>query len=240
MKLSLAEWVGASALGIGLAAFIGETFYGGWGYGTGFLVFLPAVFRIWGKEKEKREKKKRLIQLLDGMSAFADGLKAGYAAENAVTQSRQEMEVLYGNNSYISAQLRELERRLSTNQSLEEGFRKLFSDCGLKEGKQFQDIIAIVKENGGDMGETVRQGVKLSREKIRLTEELEALLSGKRFEGKVMKIMPLAVIWLLRTSSPEFLEPLYHTAFGRLCMTACLLLYAGAWLWEERVFRTCS
>ena len=150
------------------------------------------------------------------------------------------MQLLYGDSSYICKEFKEMERRLRANRPLEETFEQMAKRSGLPPAEELSGILRIVKQNGGDMAETVRYGVRISREKLRLSEEIETLLSGKRYEGKVMKVMPIFVIWMLRLSSPGFLDPLYDTLFGAFVMTGCLLLYGAAWLWEERLFWSCT
>ena len=91
-----------------------------------------------------------------------------------------------------------------------------------------------------DMAGTLLHGVKLSRERKRLSEEIRTLLSGKRYEGKIMKAMPVLVLWMMRLTSPGFLQPMYENLFGNVIMTGCAVLYGAAWIWEERIFRVCT
>lgn len=229
-----------AAATLAVCLFIGETFYGRLWYGFCLLPLFPAVVWVWRRWKERREQKRHLLQFLDGMNAFALAVRAGYAAENAVAQSRREMGFLYGEQAFICRELKEMERRLSANRPLEEAFDGLAAGCGFSEGEELSGILKIVKRQGGDLAETVLHSVRLSRERLRLSGEIETLLSGKRYEGRVMKAMPILILWLLRLSSPGFLDPLYDTLFGTLVMTLCLVLYGVAWLWEERLLQACT
>ena len=57
--------------------------------------------------------------------------------------------------------------------------------------------------------------------------------AAKRYEQRVMNLVPFLIILYMNFSSPEFFRTLYTTVLGRITMTLCLclLLYVlSVWL----------
>jgi len=55
--------------------------------------------------------------------------------------------------------------------------------------------------------------------------------AAKRYEQRVMNLVPFLIILYMNFSSPEFFQTLYTTLLGRITMTLCLLVYAfSLWL----------
>ena len=66
-------------------------------------------------------------------------------------------------------------------------------------------------------------------------EEIDALIAAKAFEQKIMSLMPACIILYMRVSFHGFIETLYGNLFGVIVMTACLALYAAAFLWGKKI-----
>ena len=50
-----------------------------------------------------------------------------------------------------------------------------------------------------------------------------------------MNLIPLGILLFVRLTNPGFLDVMYSTWMGRGMMTACLILYGGAFLLAERI-----
>lgn len=61
--------------------------------------------------------------------------------------------------------------------------------------------------------------------------------ASKRYEQKVMNMIPFGIILYMNFSSPEFLSTLYTTLLGRITMTGCLAVYILAIYLAERIMR---
>jgi len=53
------------------------------------------------------------------------------------------------------------------------------------------------------------------REKIEVKQEIENLIAGKKLEQKILSVTPFVMVYIIKSSSSEFLDPLYATAAGR-------------------------
>jgi tight adherence protein B len=59
-------------------------------------------------------------------------------------------------------------------------------------------------------------------DKMEIEKEIRALTAQKKFEGRIISIMPLTVVLFLNIFSPDYLAVMYETFSGRLVMTVSL------------------
>ena len=72
-------------------------------------------------------------------------------------------------------------------------------------------------------------------EKIDTKQEIDAQISSKAFEQKVMSIVPICIILYLRASFGGFIEMLYGNVVGIIVMTVCLFIYTAALFWGRKI-----
>ena len=60
-------------------------------------------------------------------------------------------------------------------------------------------------------------------DKITIEREIKTLTAQKRFEGKIISLMPIIIILFLNIVSPAYVAGLYTTLTGRIVMTAALV-----------------
>ena len=68
-----------------------------------------------------------------------------------------------------------------------------------------------------------------------MAHEIETLITAKKYEAKIMNMVPLGIIVYMQVFMPEFLEPLYHNLIGILVMTAALAGYGGAYMLSKKI-----
>lgn len=71
--------------------------------------------------------------------------------------------------------------------------------------------------------------------KLETQREIQVLVQEKRYEQKVMNLMPLIMILYLRLGNGDFMEILYTTVSGRVLMTICLIVYLAAYYMAEKI-----
>ena len=82
---------------------------------VGVLLF----FRI-GKEKGKKDREELAIQFRECILAVSTSLQAGYSAENAFMECRQDMALMYGEGGFMVREMDIIRRGLTINIPLEE------------------------------------------------------------------------------------------------------------------------
>jgi tight adherence protein B len=193
--------------------------------------------------KEIVEKKKRKLQELltqqfkECILSVSASLKAGYAVENAFMESRGDMKLLYGENSLIYKELELIRRGLIVNLTLEELLADFAQRSHSQEIYQFSQIFAIAKRNGGNLPEIIRFSAELIGHKIDTTQEINTVLSGRRMEQNIMKMMPFGILAYIGMTYPGYFDSLYHNLKGIMIMTGCLIIYVAAFVAGDKILR---
>lgn len=189
-----------------------------------------------GKRKEKERIEVLTNQFAECILSVSASLKAGYAVENAFLESRRDMEMLYGKNSYIYKELEGIRRGLMINIALEEQLKDLAERSGSEEIAEFAAVFIIAKRNGGNLTEIIEESASLIGSRVKVRAELQTMLSGRYMEQSIMKMMPFVILSYIGVGYPGYFDPLYHNWLGVLIMTGCLGIYLIAYLLGERIF----
>lgn len=65
-------------------------------------------------------------------------------------------------------------------------------------------MFAFAKRSGGDFVHIMQTTVQKLAGRIEVEREVATVLAGKRLEGRIMEIMPLAILAYLQVASGEF------------------------------------
>lgn len=194
-------------------------------------------FRRIRRGKGEQEREELAGQFRECILAVGTMLGAGYSVENAFLECEQDMALMYGKDALICGELRMIRRGLNINVSLEELLADLGERSGCEEVVQFAEVFAIAKRNGGSMAEIIRSSSELIGRKAELKREVDTLLSGKKMEMNIMRLMPFAILVYIGSANPGYFDLLYSSLYGRLIMTGCLGAYIGAYALGELVIR---
>lgn len=202
-------------------------------------ILYPVIFAIvWRRTKrELLEKRKQMIsiQFLDAMRAVGASLLSGYSMENAWKEAQKEIKLLHGSKSYLYVELEEINRSVELSIPIESLLEQFGVRTGIEEIQSFAEVFSFSKRSGGDFVKMIETTTNHMRLKQETQQEISVAIASRRLEQKVMNLVPLFILAYLRVSSGDYLDALYHNAFGVVFMTACLGLYALAIVISERL-----
>lgn len=205
-----------------------------------FLLFLPvgAVWPLIRREEFRKRRQETLrIQFKEAIRVLASSLSAGYAVENAFVAGVGELKELYGENGLITREFSYIAHQLSMNRTVESLLSGFAERSGVEEVLQFAEIFAVSKRSRGELVSVVSHVVHIISDKIQVREEILTMTAEKKFEQKIMNLMPYLIVLYVDLTSPGFFAPMYETLAGRLVMTVCLLLYLAACLLSARILQ---
>lgn len=233
--LNIREMILYGMTGMTIAVILGSVFYHSI---YGILVMFGIVpFYLKEKKKELCEKRKAQlnIQFKEAITSMAVNLRAGYSMENAVRESYQDCCLLFGKESLICEELSHMIKGLNNNVILEVLLYDFGKRSDMDSVRDFAEIFQIAKRTGGDLSRIIQDTVTIICEKLEINNEIQILLSAKKYEQKIMNMVPILIILYIRTTSPGFLQPLYHNIVGVCIMTICLALYGVAYFMAKRI-----
>ena len=214
-----------------------------WFFFRSFLATIPlTIVGILFFEEIYQKKKsecagKLVMQFKECIIAVSTNLRAGYAVENAFLESRPDMKLLFGEQSFIYEELELVRRGLVINISIEEQLADLAKRSGNEEITQFAQVFGIAKRNGGNLSDIIRSSAQIISRKIDTRQEIRTVLSGRRMEQNIMKVMPFAILAYIGFSYPGYFDGLYDSWQGRAIMTGCLVIYLAAYILGDRILK---
>ena len=204
----------------------------------GLILMSPYVlFSVYRIARKAGERQRRLLisNFKDMLSCLLTALEAGYSVEKAMSSVRNDMSVMHGEKCFMVKELVKMEARLGIGENIEDIFRDFADRTRVKEIEYFADVFSVAKRSGGDIISLIRAANRDLYEKLVLRREIESIISSVVTQSTIMKLMPLLILLYMRLFSGSFLNPLYHTAMGRLAMMVVAILYFALAEYIERL-----
>ncbi|MCR5033851.1 MAG: type II secretion system F family protein [Clostridia bacterium] len=192
----------------------------------GFLIVKLKPYYSSYRAKERIQKLN--IQFKDMLYSLSSSIAAGRQMPQALVEAADSLAVMYGPKEPIMMELNHMKRCIVENN---ESDRELLADFARRscceDINNFVQVYIICRNMGGDLEKIIARTSAILTDKMNIEREIKALTAQKKFEGRLIALMPVAMLVILNLLSPSYIVPLYAGLPGRLIMTGCL----GAGLW---------
>ncbi len=197
-----------------------DTFYG--------IALSPFVLLKARKPVESILAERRQIELRnqfrDVLYSFSSSFAAGAHMEEALEIAYYQVAEVYGKDSNMANELLAMIKKMrDTAGSDVELWNDLGKRSGLEDIVDFARVFSACRDSGGNLVQAVDRAAVLIVEKINIENEMRTLFSQKKTEGRMVGIMPIAMILFLKISSPNYLNLMYESLAGRILMTISVL-----------------
>lgn len=229
------ETVLCALKGLAVTALFAYVFYHSW---LGLLALPAVIYLEMRAERESRirERKARLaVQFKDAVLTASSSMQAGRSVENAFLEAEREIRSLYGRDSEMARELSLIRKGLKNQLPLEQMLLSLGERSHVEEIRDFSEVFAVAKRLGGNLKEIIRRTAELTGQRMETDREIQTMLSAKKYEQKVMMLVPFFLFLYIQITSRGFFDILYHNAAGILVMTVCLALYLAACVMAKRL-----
>jgi tight adherence protein B len=163
--------------------------------------FLPIVYM-------RRQQGKRLVkfdnQLGDMLSLVVNGLRAGYSTMQALEAVSREMPPPISDE--FRRVVQEMQLGIAMNTSLENLTRRIPS----KDLDLVVTAMNVQREVGGNLAEIMDTISHTIRERVRVKGEIRVLTSQVMMSGRVLAIMPVAVIILMYFINRQYMMRFFN------------------------------
>jgi tight adherence protein B len=88
----------------------------------------------------------------------------------------------------------------------------------------FFNAYLTAKESGGDIEKLINSSCKTLIDKIEIDNEIQTITAKKKFEGRILTVVPIIIIILMRASGSGYMDVLYESLAGRIVMTLALCI----------------
>jgi len=205
-----------------------------------FSIILVPLALFYPKIKKRslvqKRKKELNLQFRDMLYALASNLSAGKSLEMSFADLPGDLKVIYPDSrADIIREAEIITGKIHMNIPVEIAFSDFAERSHLDNIKNFADVLRISKRMGGDMVEVIVNASNLINDKIETEQEIEMILARKKFEQKVLNIIPIVLIFLLSYSAPDYMEPVFTTMAGRVVMIIAVFLLAIAYFISGKI-----
>lgn len=202
-----------------------------WGMG----IFAAKMFLPMRTETLKKKRQSILrSQFREMLSSLSSSFASGANVMTAFGNAYNDMVSQYGEGSYITKELQEMNNGIANNISVQELLGNLANRSGLEDIANFYAIFNICFDKGGDMRNVVRNTYELIGEKISINEEVETKLTSNKMQQNVMSVVPIAMIAFLRFSSSSFAQS-FAKPQGVIVMTAAVGIFIASYLCGRKI-----
>lgn len=203
-----------------------------------FLLGLPLLSLFFMRKKKmckKKRKEQLTMQFMDSIQSFSAALTVGYSIENAWREAYEDLKLLHKEEEDLMVEIQYMIRQMDNNGVLEHLLMDFARRTGISDIWDFAQIFAIAKRSGGDLNGIIKKSVDTICAKIQVKREIQIAIASKKYEQKVMSVIPIGIIAYIRYTTPHYFDALYHNAAGVLIMSVCLVLYGFAFLMSEKI-----
>jgi tight adherence protein B len=176
------------------------------------------------------------VQFKDLLASLSSSFMTGRQMTEALAEAEKNLAIMYEEDAPIMRELGLITRRLTAGRESE---REVLFDFAARSASEdiegFVDVYFTCLTTGGDTIRAVRRASELIMDKLTIRNEIAALTSQKRFEAKILAVLPPLMLAFLSLSSPDYIAPLYGTPAGALVMTMCLAVMGAAFYWSTRI-----
>ncbi|SDB01722.1 type II secretion system F family protein [Eubacterium oxidoreducens] len=223
--------------GIGISVLVALICYRSiWGMAVG-IVIIPMWYKFRMLQYEKKRLDKMRKEFQEAMQSVSGALYAGYSLENAWKSARNDLFVIYGEETQMIREMDNMLKQLSLGRNFGIILREFGERSGLDEVKVFCQVMEFAMKSGGDFAGMIGACVRRISDRYEVQREIDTITAEKQLEYRIMMLVPIGIIVYISMSSPGYLDAMYETLQGRCVMTACLAGYAGAVYLAERLIK---
>lgn len=204
------------------------------------VVLLPVFWRpaacAYEQVLGRRRRKQLRMQFQDFLGCLGSSLDVGRHFQEALSEAMVGMGKMYGEDEPMMAAAAEMEQKmLLAGASDVQVLVEFAEEADLEDVDNFLQVYRACRQSGGDLSGAVRKCALQLQEKLRIEQEIELMISQKRYEGRIITLMPALILLFLRIVSPAYLEVLYRTFQGVFMMTVCLALTVASYWMIDRI-----
>lgn len=189
------------------------------------------------QEQAHQKEKEFQLQFKEAILAVSSAMNIGYSVENAFREAQKELKKIYPEEARISKELQMIVRQLRVHVPMEQILEELSQRAPTEDVRNFVTVFVAAKKRGGNMIAIIQNTANQIGDKMDVKREIDTILAAKRYEFRVMSVVPYAIIGYMSLSFPEFMECLYGNILGIGVMTICLVIYLAAYYLGLRIIK---
>lgn len=196
-------------------------------------LFYPGVRK---KELVNKRKEEILNQFKDLLYSLSSSLYVGKSLESALKDAYYDLQIIYPDeNTYILHEIKQMTTKLEMNETVATCIEDFATRSQVEDIQSFADILKTCKKSGADLVEVIRNCTEIINEKIEVRNEIEIMISEKKFEQRILSFMPVILMLILSFTTADYMRPIFDTLAGRGIMTVCIVMIGLGYYLSKKV-----
>jgi tight adherence protein B len=209
-------------LAFAIGAVVGYLFYGGLGrdeFGQrttlswildisipGIVGLVAGRIFVPTRTKQIRDKNARTLnsQFRDFLEAFNTSIGAGKNVVDSFHAVYDDMRIQFEEDAFIVKELEVILSGMANNFDVEDLMEDLGNRSGNDDIVSFANVFRISYRKGGNLKDTINTTHSILSDKMEIKEEIETMVSASKMEQTVMIFMPVGLIGIMKSMSPDF------------------------------------
>ena len=192
--------------------------------------FVPAINAML-LNKRKKALQKQFMDLLEALSA---SLAAGNTMYGAVVNARTDLLNQYSENELIIVELSEIIAGIDNGKTLEEMLQNFGERSDNEDIMNFSNVISNCYRLGGNFGSVVRHTREIISDKVAVADEIATKIASNKLQHNAMCIMPIALVAMLKLTSPDFANNL-NSLLGVVVTTIAIGIFVASYFWGQKI-----
>lgn len=203
-------------------------------------LILPFIYRnllgIYCRKKAQQRRDGLLLQFRDFLYSLSASFATGRQMTAAMEEAGEALTEIYGPDGDMAEEIRCMLRRVKETGETDLAVLSDFAERScLEDVADFVQVYSACRETGGNIIQAVNSAAGVICDKINIEAEIRTMVFQKKLEGRIIALMPAAVILFLQIVSPEYLQIMYQTLAGRILMSLALVSAVFAFVMIERI-----
>ena len=207
---------------------------------AGLVIFLClyGVYPAYKNNEERKLKQLMMVQFKDLLYSVSASLSLGRNMRQALEESLEFWGNTYDEKDPIMVEVRKMLREMKETNAPDIKVLRDFADrWEISDITDFVNVYESLRITGGDMPGAVSRAASVIGDKITMEKELNAAMSEKLAEGRIVGAAPFVMTAAMKFLSPAYMSPVYETGLGTVVALTSLALSVAAILMIERINR---
>ena len=147
-------------------------------------------------------------QMVDGLTIMANGIKSGLS----ITQSMERVTI--NMKGALAQEFSLILNKVRLGLSVEEALNEFGDRIPKQDVQMFVVAINILKETGGNLGETFDVMTLTIRERQKIEKKIEAMTAQGIMQGVIITLVPFILLIVFLVIDPNYVMPLFTQPLG--------------------------
>jgi tight adherence protein B len=182
------------------------------------------------KYLKKRREAKFLEAFPDAVDTIVRGIKAGLPLLDSMRIIALEAP------EPVRTEFRSIMDTQAVGMPIGEACSKLFERIPVAEANFFGIVIAIQSKAGGNLSEALGNLSRVLRDRKKMKAKIQAMSMEAKASASIIACLPIAVMFLVYLTSPNYIELLWTHPMGRFMMAGCAVwMFTGVMVMRKMI-----